>query len=709
MLRDTVAVAAIVALVAGCSFEIGTTSDGGTDDSPVIDGPPLPIVEFTQAAMTQDETSGALMIEVKLSAGATGEATVPFTFSGSATIDLDYKASPGTLTFALGETTKSIPVVIVADQVEEGIETILIALGAPTGAVLGTTTHAIEIAANTLARVNLATATSMVVENTAVTLTLALDKAASGPATVTYTVSGGTAQGSGTFADYTLASGVVSFPVGITTQPISLGVINDSRNELDETLTVALTSSTGVVIGTTAPVQTHTILNDDAIPSLSFTPTMSTVTEGDIGTAAVGLTVTLSTASGRTVTVPYSVDGAGTTATSPADYTLVGTSLVFDEGETSKDLTVSVVGDAVNEPTEVLTVLLGAPVGSSASLGSASRQLTITDNDPACVGVLPFRVCYNTAPAGAVVLPSSIDTTNNSLCESSQPLQWTGSQNQPTSCVIRGTSITGTGTTTVTGTRPLVLVASANISLDTLDVASRRGGTLGPGAATQPATCGVGAVGPSSGSSGGGGGGGFLTKGGNGGTGDNGAGGTAADAAAAPALLRAGCHGRQGDGGDETGKAGGVVYLAAGGTITITGGINASGSSAVGGADRSGGSGGGSGGMIMLHATAISAAGANVIANGAGGASGGDNDSSGRSGTDPVLTLPTTQAPGGAGGGTGGAGGSGWAGTSAATGGSPSNGNNEGGGGGGGGGGYIRSNVGITGATISAGAIQIIP
>ncbi len=113
--------------------------------------------------------------------------------------------------------------------------------------------------------------------------------------------------------------------------------------------------------------------------------------------------------------------------------------------------------------------------------------------------------------------------------------------------------------------------------------------------------------------------------------------------------------------------------------------------------------------MIMLHASAISAAGANVIANGAGGASGGDNDSLARPGNDPVLAFPTNPAPGGAGGGTGGAGGDGWAGTTAATSGAGTGANNVGGGGGGGGGGYIRSNVAITGAIVSAGLIQIVP
>ncbi|MBA3502428.1 MAG: hypothetical protein H0T65_18845, partial [Deltaproteobacteria bacterium] len=684
MLRDRAALTAIAVLVAGCSFQITATGDGGTGGEETAT---LPTVRFRDASGTKDENSGLVTITVELSESATAPVTVPYSFAGSATTGADYSANTGPLVFGVGDRMKTIDVTIVKDTVAEPDEQIVITLGSPTGAELGSDTHTLTISANTLPRVTLSTAASTGNEGDTETITFTLDKAANGPATVNYTVVGVTAQASGTFADFTLASGVVTFPTNSVMQTVSLVTIEDVRNELAETLSITLTTSTAILVDAAAgpTTQVHTIGDDDAVPSLSFTPTMSSVTEGDASTSPATLTVTLSAASGRTVQLAYAVNGAGTTMTDPSDYTLVGSSLTFNEGETTKDITVNVVGDTINEPTETLSVVLSSPIDGSATLANFTRTLTVTDNDPACVGTSPFRICYNSAPVAAVVLPASIDTTNSALCENMQPSQWTGMQNQPTSCVIRGTTISNAGITKVFGTRPLVLVASANIMLETLDVSSQRGGALGAGATTQLGSCTTGAQLPGTG--GGGAGGSFQTIGGDGGLGNGGsAPGRAANQVTAPTALRAGCHGQQGEGGDETGKAGGVVYLAAGGAISISGGINASGSSAVGGTTRSGGSGAGSGGMIMLHAVSITVTGTGVIANGAGGASGGDQDTNGRNGNDPDLATPATPAPGGAGGGTGGAGGNGFAGGTAATDGAGTGANNEGGGGGGGGG-----------------------
>ena len=72
---------------------------------------------------------------------------------------------------------------------------------------------------------------------------------------------------------------------------------------------------------------------DDA-PALSISS--PSVTEGDAGdTATLSFTVTLSAASGRTVTVDYTDAGTGT-ATAGTDYdALTAGTLRFDPGDTS--------------------------------------------------------------------------------------------------------------------------------------------------------------------------------------------------------------------------------------------------------------------------------------------------------------------------------------------------------------------------------------
>jgi hypothetical protein len=60
---------------------------------------------------------------------------------GSATNGTDYTLSPGTLTFAAGQTTKTISISVVDDDTEEEDETIVIGLSNPGNATLGTKTE----------------------------------------------------------------------------------------------------------------------------------------------------------------------------------------------------------------------------------------------------------------------------------------------------------------------------------------------------------------------------------------------------------------------------------------------------------------------------------------------------------------------------------------------------------------------------------------
>src|SRR5262249_14659846 len=97
-----------------------------------------------------------------------------------------------------------------------------------------------------------------------------------------------------------------------------------------------------------------TILDDDAPPALSIGDVA--VTEGDSGTTDATFTVSLSAASGKTVTVDYATaDGS---AAAGDDYTAASGTLTFAPGETSKTVTVSVIGDRIDEDDETFVVNL---------------------------------------------------------------------------------------------------------------------------------------------------------------------------------------------------------------------------------------------------------------------------------------------------------------------------------------------------------------
>src|SRR6185503_3618974 len=109
-------------------------------------------------------------------------------------------------------------------------------------------------------------------------------------------------------------------------------------NERNETFVVNLTAPINATI-TDAQGQ-GTITNDDAIPTLSIADV--TVTEGNTGTVNAVFTVTLSAASGQTVTFDFATQDG--TALAGSDYVAVSGSRTINPGATSVTITVAVNG-----------------------------------------------------------------------------------------------------------------------------------------------------------------------------------------------------------------------------------------------------------------------------------------------------------------------------------------------------------------------------
>ena len=103
----------------------------------------------------------------------------------------------------------------------------------------------------------------------------------------------------------------------------------------------------------------------------AFSVADAVVDEGNAGTTTGSVTVRLSAPSATSVFVDVaSVDGS---ATAPADYVAFGPSTVaFAPGETTKTVSVSVLGDAVRELDESFSVRLSNPFGGSIADGTAS-------------------------------------------------------------------------------------------------------------------------------------------------------------------------------------------------------------------------------------------------------------------------------------------------------------------------------------------------
>ncbi len=336
-------------------------------------------------------------------------------------------------------------------------------------------------------------------------------------------------------------------------------------------------------------------------------------------------------------------------------------------------------------------VLSNQCVGGATPDGGPTTDGPPPDPGDVCFGAATgfVKPCFAPAdaPNAAVALSAAINTDNAPECS-------TTVKSAAGLCVIAGTTITITGLVTVTGAKPLVLLATTGaITIDgALDGASHVASPTTSGPSANDATC-DGGTAPLT--SAGGAGGSFGALGGNGGDGllaGNNTHGIAGAAVPPVTNIRGGCRGQDGKDGGVAGKAGiggnggGALYLIAKTTIALGAGgtINASGAGGDGGdadAQSAGGGGAGSGGLIGLDAPTLSNGG-NIFSNGGGGGEGSGTAGIGMSGTDPTASLIGT---GGAGG-TGGDGGNGGVDDAGATGGTTT----RGGGGGGGSAGVIK-------------------
>ena len=201
--------------------------------------------------------------------------------------------------------------------------------------------------------------------------TVTLAPAGSQPVTVEYATADGTAVAPD---DYTASSGTLPFAPGETEKTISVPIVADDEDELDETFFVHLSNASNatILIGTAVA----TIIDDDGLPVLNIND--ATLLEGNSGTQQMIFDATLSLASPEVVTVAYeTVDG---TAVTPNDYTATSGSLTFAPGQTNRQISVSILGDVIDEgESEQFTVQLSNPV--NAALDKAIGVGTIIDDD----------------------------------------------------------------------------------------------------------------------------------------------------------------------------------------------------------------------------------------------------------------------------------------------------------------------------------------
>jgi formylglycine-generating enzyme required for sulfatase activity len=328
---------------------------------------------FEAGASAVAESAETVDIPVVLTAATIPIVTVHYaTSDDTAVAGIDYMATSGTLTFAPGETVRTIAVPIIPNTLDEANRTFLVTILSPTNARLGPpAVHTLTITDDDAPpTVSLSRENAVIAEAGGVATFIATLSAVSGlPVTVDLAFSG-TATPT---TDYTRSGTQIVIAAGSTSGGITVTAVQDALDEDNEIVIVDISAVTnGSENGTQQ--QTTTITDDDAPPTVALSRDNAVIPEaGGVAT----LTATLSAASGLPVTVDLAFSG---TATLTADYTRSGTQIVIAAGSTSGSIAVTAVQDGLDETDETVIVDISA-VTNGTENGTQQQTTTITDDD----------------------------------------------------------------------------------------------------------------------------------------------------------------------------------------------------------------------------------------------------------------------------------------------------------------------------------------
>jgi hypothetical protein len=356
-----------------------------------------------------DETDGTAWASVLL--GGTGgqssnsTVTVDYTTAdGTATAGSDYTAGSGTLSFAPGETAKTVPLAITDDATNESRESFTLTLSNPTLATIADGSGTVWIGASdgiATAQPSLLAPADVIVgeEDGFVDLVVRLSQPGQNQVTVGYADFNSTAgAGNSCNGDFGAVNDSLTFAPGETTKVVRVQIMDCADVERFESFTFGLDTPVNAAIGRVGS-RISIVDNDTVVATPKLTVRDAVVDEKD-GFALVSVLLggTGSESSNSTVTVDYATISGS--ATEDDDYTPAVGTLAFAPGETAKTIVVPIADDGTTEGPESFDLDLNGTAGA-----------TILDG----IGV----VTIGASDAGATALPGIFAPADVAVSEGS--------------------------------------------------------------------------------------------------------------------------------------------------------------------------------------------------------------------------------------------------------------------------------------------------
>ncbi|MBW3664599.1 MAG: cell wall-binding repeat-containing protein [Actinobacteria bacterium] len=344
---------------------VGVRLGQDTATATIVDTDSPPQVRIGDAGTVTEGAGATARFPVTLGRPTTEDVDVTLQVVNGTTTSGDYSVATPTVTIPAGETSTEFPVAITNDTAAEDHETFHADIaGVSADAVIGSPSRGTAtivsddgptLSVQDPAAIDEGDGTGTTQMSFPVTLT---GSGHTGTVTAAWTTVDGTA--TAIDGDYIPAQGIVTFPVGVTEQTITVLVAADDRDEggnaeteAVETVQVTISDARYGKIGNATG--SGDITDDDHFPLLDIADVR--VQEGDSGTAQTVFRVELSDATDADVTIAYrTVDGTAISGT--GDYTAEATTPFVPAGQRHTDITVDVTADAMAEINETFALLL---------------------------------------------------------------------------------------------------------------------------------------------------------------------------------------------------------------------------------------------------------------------------------------------------------------------------------------------------------------
>lgn len=315
------------------------------------------------------------------------------TSNGSAVAGTDYTATTGSVTFAAGQSAKTVTVLAHGDVEFEADETFNVDLSGPGKRVHITDSRGTGTILNEDLPPSFSVSDIEITEGDSgasnAVFDVTLDRPVPSAVTVNYATTGVSATGGGTPApgvDFDDTSGTLSFAAGDVSEPVAVPILGDRTDEPDETLRLDLASNsagTGINDGTGV----GTIADNDPEPTVSVTDAVANEPADASSANSAVFTVSLSAVSEKTVRVDYSTaDLNPPEAVAGSDYSAISGTLSFAPGEDTKDVAVPIAYDGIDpsdpegpEGFERFNLEISTPGDANASVSDARGLGTITE------------------------------------------------------------------------------------------------------------------------------------------------------------------------------------------------------------------------------------------------------------------------------------------------------------------------------------------